>query len=191
MSRPPERRPYTAARQRGSSFRRPRAPRRARTDLGHRRRGSRPRAADPLGPGNVLVYRGGLFAGTSVPNGGRLSVGGKSPLTGGIKEANSGGSAARDAGRPGSARASRSPGARRSCRSSSSRRTPSQIKCGARARGPGFVRHRRACCGSSTATRSRSSASGPAGSWSARRPPSSSRRRTTTCARPPAAAWAP
>jgi aldehyde:ferredoxin oxidoreductase len=30
-----------------------------------------------------------------VPNGGRLSVGGKSPLTGGIKEANSGGSAAR------------------------------------------------------------------------------------------------
>ncbi len=30
-----------------------------------------------------------------MPNGGRLSVGGKSPLTGGIKEANSGGSAAR------------------------------------------------------------------------------------------------
>ena len=36
-----------------------------------------------------------MFAGTSVPNGGRLSVGAKSPLTGGIKEANSGGSAAR------------------------------------------------------------------------------------------------
>jgi aldehyde:ferredoxin oxidoreductase len=51
--------------------------------------------ADPLGPGNVLVYAAGLFAGTVVPNGGRLSVGGKSPLTGGIKEANSGGSAAR------------------------------------------------------------------------------------------------
>jgi aldehyde:ferredoxin oxidoreductase len=52
-------------------------------------------AADPLGPDNVLVFAAGLFAGTTVPNGGRLSVGGKSPLTGGIKEANSGGSAAR------------------------------------------------------------------------------------------------
>jgi aldehyde:ferredoxin oxidoreductase len=51
--------------------------------------------ADPLGPDNVLVYAAGIFAGTVVPNGGRLSVGGKSPLTGGIKEANSGGSAAR------------------------------------------------------------------------------------------------
>ncbi len=50
---------------------------------------------DALGPGNVLVFAAGIFAGTSVPNGGRLSVGGKSPLTGGIKEANSGGSAAR------------------------------------------------------------------------------------------------
>ena len=51
--------------------------------------------ADSLGPGNVIVYAAGIFAGTVVPNGGRLSVGGKSPLTGGIKEANSGGSAAR------------------------------------------------------------------------------------------------
>jgi aldehyde:ferredoxin oxidoreductase len=51
--------------------------------------------ADALGPDNVLVFAAGIFAGTSVPNGGRLSVGGKSPLTGGIKEANSGGSAAR------------------------------------------------------------------------------------------------
>ena len=51
--------------------------------------------ADPLGPDNVLVFAAGMYAGTSVPNGGRLSVGGKSPLTGGIKEANSGGSAAR------------------------------------------------------------------------------------------------
>ncbi len=54
-----------------------------------------PADADPLGPGNVLAIAAGIFAGTSVPNGGRLSVGGKSPLTGGIKEANSGGSAAR------------------------------------------------------------------------------------------------
>ena len=54
-----------------------------------------PADADPLGPGNVLAIAAGIFAGTSVPNGGRLSVGAKSPLTGGIKEANSGGSAAR------------------------------------------------------------------------------------------------
>lgn len=51
--------------------------------------------ADPLGPSNVLVLGAGLLAGTSIPNSGRLSVGAKSPLTGGIKEANSGGTAAR------------------------------------------------------------------------------------------------
>jgi len=50
---------------------------------------------DALGPGNVLVFAAGVLAGTSVPNGGRLSVGAKSPLTGGIKEANSGGVCAR------------------------------------------------------------------------------------------------
>jgi len=33
----------------------------------------------------------GLLAGTAAPSSGRLSIGGKSPLTGGIKEANSGG----------------------------------------------------------------------------------------------------
>ncbi|MHB0980340.1 MAG: aldehyde ferredoxin oxidoreductase C-terminal domain-containing protein [Thermoleophilia bacterium] len=50
---------------------------------------------DPLGPDNLLVFAGGILAGTSVPNSGRLSVGAKSPLTGGIKEANAGGQAAR------------------------------------------------------------------------------------------------
>jgi len=50
---------------------------------------------DALGPDNVLVYAAGILAGTAVPNSGRLSVGAKSPLTGGIKEANSGGAAAR------------------------------------------------------------------------------------------------
>ena len=50
---------------------------------------------DPLGPGNVFVLAAGTLAGTSIPNSGRLSVGGKSPLTGGIKEANAGGTAAR------------------------------------------------------------------------------------------------
>jgi aldehyde:ferredoxin oxidoreductase len=50
---------------------------------------------DPLSPDNELIFAAGLFGGTTVPNGGRLSVGAKSPLTGGIKEANSGGSASR------------------------------------------------------------------------------------------------
>ena len=50
---------------------------------------------DPLGPDNLIVFAGGILAGTSFLNSGRLSVGAKSPLTGGIKEANSGGQAAR------------------------------------------------------------------------------------------------
>ncbi len=50
---------------------------------------------DPLGPENLLIFAGGILAGTSIPNSGRLSVGAKSPLTGTIKEANSGGQAAR------------------------------------------------------------------------------------------------
>lgn len=48
----------------------------------------------PLGPKNKLVFAPGLFAGTMAANSGRLSVGAKSPLTGGIKESNSGGTAA-------------------------------------------------------------------------------------------------
>ena len=46
---------------------------------------------DPLGPDNVLVFAPGVLAGTAAPTSGRLSVGGKSPLTNGIKEANVGG----------------------------------------------------------------------------------------------------
>lgn len=49
---------------------------------------------DPLGPGNILVFAAGPLAGMRVSTGGRLSVGGKSPLTRGIKEANAGGMAA-------------------------------------------------------------------------------------------------
>ncbi|MHB8766547.1 MAG: aldehyde ferredoxin oxidoreductase N-terminal domain-containing protein, partial [Deferrisomatales bacterium] len=60
-----------------------------------------PPAADPLGPENVLVLAPGLLAGTAAPNNGRLSVGAKSPLTGTIKEANSGGSAAQKLARLG------------------------------------------------------------------------------------------
>lgn len=48
----------------------------------------------PLGPGNKLILAPGLLAGTALPTSSRLSVGGKSPLTGGIKEANVGGNAA-------------------------------------------------------------------------------------------------
>ncbi|MEE8580049.1 MAG: aldehyde ferredoxin oxidoreductase N-terminal domain-containing protein [Myxococcota bacterium] len=46
---------------------------------------------DPLGPDNVLVMAPGVVSGTMAPTSGRISIGGKSPLTGGIKEANSGG----------------------------------------------------------------------------------------------------
>ncbi len=48
---------------------------------------------DPLGPGNALIFAAGPLAGKRTSTGGRLSIGGKSPLTGGIKEANAGGMA--------------------------------------------------------------------------------------------------
>ncbi|MHC8508335.1 MAG: aldehyde ferredoxin oxidoreductase C-terminal domain-containing protein [Rhodospirillales bacterium] len=47
--------------------------------------------ADPLGPENPLIFSAGPFAGTNFSNANRLSVGCKSPLTGGVKEANTGG----------------------------------------------------------------------------------------------------
>ena len=50
--------------------------------------------ADPLGPENLFIVAGGPLAGTGAPQLGRVSIGGKSPLTLGIKEANSGGPAA-------------------------------------------------------------------------------------------------
>lgn len=50
-----------------------------------------PPKCDPLGPENKLVIASGLLNNTPAPNAGRLSIGCKSPLTGGIKEANSGG----------------------------------------------------------------------------------------------------
>ncbi|MCR4401624.1 MAG: aldehyde ferredoxin oxidoreductase [Firmicutes bacterium] len=46
---------------------------------------------DPLGRHNKLVIAPGLVGGTAAPCSGRISVGGKSPLTGGIKESNAGG----------------------------------------------------------------------------------------------------
>ena len=53
-------------------------------------------SCDPLGPDNVLVMAPGVLAGTAAPTSGRISIGGKSPLTGGIKEANAGGNPGQD-----------------------------------------------------------------------------------------------
>lgn len=55
----------------------------------------------PLGPNNKLVIAPGIVTGTNAPSSGRLSGGGKSPLTGGIKEANAGTSFAQMLGRLG------------------------------------------------------------------------------------------
>jgi aldehyde:ferredoxin oxidoreductase len=52
----------------------------------------------PLGPDNKLVIAPGILAGTMSPCSQRLSVGGKSPLTGGIKEANAGGTSGQKMG---------------------------------------------------------------------------------------------
>ncbi|MCY3414641.1 MAG: aldehyde ferredoxin oxidoreductase [Candidatus Heimdallarchaeota archaeon] len=50
-----------------------------------------PALTEPLGGKNKFVVAPGIVTGTTAPSSGRLSVGGKSPLTGGIKEANAGG----------------------------------------------------------------------------------------------------
>mgnify|MGYP000639854190 CR=1 FL=1 len=50
-------------------------------------------ACHPLGKHNKVVIAPGLLTGTTAPCSGRLSIGSKSPLTGTIKEANSGGTA--------------------------------------------------------------------------------------------------
>jgi aldehyde:ferredoxin oxidoreductase len=46
---------------------------------------------DPLGPYNKLVFAPGLLVGHMLSSCDRISIGGKSPLTGGVKEANAGG----------------------------------------------------------------------------------------------------
>lgn len=50
-----------------------------------------PPTCHPLSAANKLVVAPGLLTGAPAANTGRISVGGKSPLTGGIKESNSGG----------------------------------------------------------------------------------------------------
>jgi len=46
---------------------------------------------DPMSAENPLIFSAGPFSGTNFSNANRLSVGCKSPLTGGVKEANTGG----------------------------------------------------------------------------------------------------
>ena len=49
-----------------------------------------PPTCHALGPNNKLVFAPGIVTGTAAATSARISVGGKSPLTGGIKEANAG-----------------------------------------------------------------------------------------------------
>jgi aldehyde:ferredoxin oxidoreductase len=60
-----------------------------------------PPDCDALGPHNKLIFAPGLLAGAGVTTAGRLSVGAKSPLTGGVKEANAGGTAGDTLGKMG------------------------------------------------------------------------------------------
>ena len=50
-----------------------------------------PPTCDPLGPYNKLIWAPGLLVGHMLSSIDRISIGGKSPLTGGVKEANAGG----------------------------------------------------------------------------------------------------
>ncbi|MDP2953580.1 MAG: aldehyde ferredoxin oxidoreductase N-terminal domain-containing protein, partial [Chloroflexota bacterium] len=49
-----------------------------------------PPTCHPLGPNNKVVLAPGIVSGTNAPSSGRISVGGKSPLTDTIKESNAG-----------------------------------------------------------------------------------------------------
>jgi len=49
-----------------------------------------PALCHPLGINNKIVFSPGIVTGTSAPTSARISVGAKSPLTGGIKESNAG-----------------------------------------------------------------------------------------------------
>lgn len=51
-----------------------------------------PPGCEPLGPRNKLIFAPGLLVGHMLSSCDRISVGAKSPLTGGIKESNAGGS---------------------------------------------------------------------------------------------------
>jgi aldehyde:ferredoxin oxidoreductase len=50
-----------------------------------------PPTCEPLGPHNKLLWAPGLLVGHMLSSCDRISIGGKSPLTGGINESNTGG----------------------------------------------------------------------------------------------------
>jgi aldehyde:ferredoxin oxidoreductase len=50
-----------------------------------------PKGADPLGPGNALVFAPGVLTGSPISGSGRNTVAAKSPLTGGYGDAEGGG----------------------------------------------------------------------------------------------------
>ncbi len=58
-----------------------------------------PPTCDPLGPKNKLFIAPGILSGTPMVNTSRVSIGAKSPLTGGIKESNAGGTVGAALGR--------------------------------------------------------------------------------------------
>jgi aldehyde:ferredoxin oxidoreductase len=60
-----------------------------------------PADCDALGPENKLIFAPGYLSGTPLINTSRLSIGAKSPLTGGIKESNVGGTISADLARLG------------------------------------------------------------------------------------------
>ena len=60
-----------------------------------------PPTCEPLGRHNKLILSNGLLADTPVTTTGQLSLGGKSPLTGGVKESNTGGFAGKKLARLG------------------------------------------------------------------------------------------
>jgi len=60
-----------------------------------------PPTCHPLGSKNKLIFAPGLLSGTAASNSGRISAGAKSPLTGTIKESNSGGTSAQRLARMG------------------------------------------------------------------------------------------
>ena len=57
--------------------------------------------AHPLSPEALFIMSNGILGGSAAPQAHRISVGGKSPLTGGIKEANAGGNVSYKMGRCG------------------------------------------------------------------------------------------
>ena len=60
-----------------------------------------PPTCDPIGRYNKLILAEGLLGDTILATAGRLSIGGKSPLTGGVKESSVGGEAGRKMARLG------------------------------------------------------------------------------------------